>query len=218
MKTFVSIAAALLLAAACAAPPPPREALRPTGAGQRELGLTMGFMPGTYESINQDKGPGAGVRMRIAEFWKPLQKTGEFWMYMEQAKIGAEDKPFTQRIYRIVESDGKFWAEIYALPADAKNFVGEWRKPQPFAAYNPAQLREYAGCRMSMGHMTIMFWMRTESKGCRAENRDVAYETTEILGNSAGMKQGTVGFDPAGRQIAGEAGAWDFRRIAATPR
>lgn len=218
MKTLLSIGVALLLASGCASPPPPREALRPTPAGQRELGLTMGFMPGTYESINQERGPGAGTHMRVAEFWKPLQKSGEFWMYMEQAKAGQEEQPFLQRIFRFVESDGKFWGEIYALPGNPKDFVGEWRKAQPFAAYKPEQLREYAGCRLMMGHMTIMYWVRREAKTCRAENRAVAYEITEILGNSAGMKEGTMGFDASGKHIAGENGARDFRRIAAVPR
>ena len=177
----------------------------------------MSFMPGTFDSIAQEKGPGAGTRMRIAEFWKARQEKGEFWLYVEHAKVGDDARPFSQRIYRYMESDGKFWAEQYALPGKPANFVGEWRKPEPFAAYKPEQMREYEGCRMKVGQMTVMFWVQTEGKTCKAGNSAIAYESTSIFANSAGMKEGSQGFDPAGRQIAGEAGVWDFRRMSREP-
>ena len=103
-------------------------------------------------------------------------------------------------------------------PATRRISSANGARREPFAAYKPEQLREYAGCRLMMGHMTIMYWVRREAKTCRAENRAVAYEITEILGNSAGMKEGTMGFDASGKHIAGENGARDFRRIAAVPR
>lgn len=216
MKNIVRFLAAALLAGCAAAPPP--EVLRPTPAGQRSLAVLMSYFPGTFDSINQEKGPGAGTRMRIAEFWTARQQQGEFWMYVEHAKVGQDDKPFSQRIYRFVETAGRFLADVYVLPGNPESFVGEWRKPEPFAAFQPDQLKRHEGCRLKVGQMTVMFWAGTEGKSCRAQYPAAAYETTSILANSSGMKEGTQGFDKAGRQVAGEAGVWEFRRMSREPR
>jgi hypothetical protein len=209
---------ALLALAACAAPAPPPEAAHPTPAGQRSLAVIMSFMPGTFDSIAQDKGPGKGTRMRIAPFWTEREKAGEFWFYVEHARIAEDPKPFSQRIYRFTESNGRFSGDIFALPGDPAQFAGEWRKPKPFDAYKPEQLRELEGCRMNIGQMTMMFWGRTVGKKCRVDDPAVAHEFTEMFVSSAGMKEGSQGFDPAGRQITGEAGVWDFRRMSREPR
>ena len=202
--------------------PPPAEAspARPARAGGRasELAVIMTFMPGTFDSIAHDKGPGVGTRMRVAGVWEERHKLGEYWFYVEHVRAGEDARPFRQRIYRFTEERGKFAADVFALPADPSEFVGEWRKPKPFERYSPAQLREYRGCRLGVGHMTIQFWARTEGNACRAEDASVAHEFTEMRVGSAGMQYGVRGYDPAGRLVAGEAGIWDFRRMSPQPR
>jgi hypothetical protein len=146
----------LLILSACAAAPPP-EVFNPTPLGQRELALIMSFMSGTYDSIAQDKGPGPGTRMRIAPFWKEREKQGEYWLYVEHTKVESDAKPFRQRIYRFTESSAAFTGAVYKLPGPPERFVGEWRKAAPFAEYRPAQLREYEGCRLKVGQMTMLF-------------------------------------------------------------
>ena len=219
----------LILLAACAAPPeppPPAAASaqvpptksRPVTARQRELAVIMGNMSGTFDSIAQEKGPGVGTRMRIAPMWVERQPAGEYWLYVEHARLATDPRPFRQRIYRFTESEGKFFADVFALPGNPASFAGEWRKPKPFEGSTPGQLREYAGCRLAVGHMTMMFWARTEGKACRAENPAAAHEFSEMLVSSVGMKNGEQAYDPAGRLIAGEAGVWDFRRMSREPR
>ena len=211
-----ALAVSLLTLAACASAPPP-EVFKPTPHGQRELALIMSFMPGTFDSIAQDKGPGAGTRMRIAPFWKEREKQGEYWFYVEHVKAGNEAKPFRQRIYRFTESEGAFTGAIYALPGSPERFVGEWRKPAPFAEFQPAQMREFEGCRLKVGQMTMIFWARTEGKACHAE-LGAAQEFTEMLVSSNGMKNGEQAYDASGKLVAGEAGVWDFRRTSREPK
>ena len=223
----ISIAIAL---AACAAPAqpdlpvspvsvePPRAKPRPVSGRQRELAVIMAHMPGTFDSIAQQTGPGVGTRMRVAPMWVERQEDGEYWLYVEHARIDSDARPFRQRIYRFTESEGNFFADVFALPGEPRDFAGEWRKPKPFEGTTPGQLREYAGCRLAVGHMTMLFWARTEGKACRAENAAAAHQYSEMLVNSAGMKNGERAYDPAGRLIAGEAGVWDFRRMSREPR
>ena len=222
--TRVLAFASALLAAACAATPEPPKPERnlhgtaPTPSGQRELALVMGFFPGTYESIAQAKGPGVGTRMRVASIFPERAKRGEHWFYVEHTKIADDAHPFRQRIYRFTEAGRKFSGDVFALPGDPRQFVGEWKKAKPFEGYSPEQLREYPGCRLDLGQMTMMFWARTSGKACRAEHPEAAHEFTEMFASNVGMKNGEQAYDPAGRLIAGEPGVWDFRRIAPVPR
>lgn len=214
-----SLSACLLLfLAACAAPAPPREAPEPTPAGQSSLAVLMGFMPGTFESIENAKGPGVGTRMRIAPLWTEREKAGEFWFYVEHTNIADDGNPFRQRIYRFTESKGKISGDVFALPGEPRQFAGEWRKAQPFQAYKPEQMREFDGCRLGVGYMLSMFWARTEGKACRAEHPAAAHEFTEFFASSAGMKDGEQSYDSAGRLVAGVAGIWEFRRVSREPR
>jgi hypothetical protein len=155
--------------------------------------------------------------MRIAPFWKEREKQGEYWLYVEHTKVANDTKPFRQRIYRFTESAGAFTGAVYALPGSPERFVGEWRKAAPFAEYQPGQLREYEGCRLKVGQMTMIFWARTEGKACRAE-LGAYQEYTEMLVASNGMKDGEQAYDASGKLIAGEAGVWDFRRTSREPR
>jgi hypothetical protein len=191
---------------------------KPTAGDIRMLAVMTSYLPGTYESIAQDKGPGVGVRMRIAPFWTERSKDGEFWFYVEQSRVGEDDKPFQQRIYRFTGARHRFRADVFGLPGEPARFVNEWRKPKPFDAVGPGDLRAFPACAMPIGTMTAMFWAHTQGVDCRAENPTVAYERTDLFASSVGMKLGTFGFDPAGRQIAGEAGPWDFRRFTAELR
>lgn len=215
MKIIQSIASLLLLAA-CATPGPRAPTGTPTAADLRTLAVIMAHLPGTYDSIAQDRPelPGPGVRMRWAPFWREREAQGEFWFYVEHSRAAEDPKPFRQRIYRFMAINNVFFADIFALPGEPARFAGEWRKPKPFAAFTPDDLREFPGCRFRMGHMTIMFWARIEAKSCRAENPGVAYETTEMFVSSVGMKEGTFGYDASGKKVSGEAGVWDFRRYS----
>ena len=109
MMRFLAIGLSLTLAA-CAAPPEPppaaasaqapRSKPHPLTARQRELATVMSYMSGTFDSIAQEKGSGAGTRMRIAPMWVERQQAGEYWLYVEHARIADDPKPFRQRIDR----------------------------------------------------------------------------------------------------------------------
>ena len=190
----------------------PRADRPPPGA--RELEVAMSYLPGTFESIAQEKGgPGPGTRMRIAPMWVERAKQGEHWFYVEHAKSEDDAKPFRQRIYRFTNDNRKFSADVFSLPGDAKGFVGEWKKEKPFEKFSVADVREFHGCRLAIGYMLTMWWARTEGKACRAETAGAGHEHSEMLVNAAGMKNGHQAYDPDGRLIAGEPGVWDFRRI-----
>ena len=213
MKQLV-LAAALVLAA-CATPEPKVAAPKPSVEDMRMLAVGTAFMAGTFNSIAQERGPGEGTRMRIVPVWPEREKSdGEIWFYMEMARVADEARPFRQRLWRMSVLRHKFRIDEYAVPGNPKDFVGEWRKPKPFADYRPEQLREYPGCAMEIGLMLSMTWAHTIGTSCKGDDPNVAYERTDLFASTAGMKLGTFGYDASGKQVAGEVLVYDFRRTA----
>jgi hypothetical protein len=164
--------AALLAACAATQPPPPRapEAASapprvanegPTFEGQRDLTTMMSFFTG-----NWDAKPGEPpMHLRVAEFWKgsPVR-----WLYLEWFRPGEESQPRRQLVFRIAE-DGpeRMTTTVHRLPDDASRFAGEWRKPQPFAALSPADLRVVGDCRLkTLRAMIAHFVLVTEGNRC----------------------------------------------------
>jgi len=209
------VIAAALAAAACATPETRAPAPMPSVEDLRMLSVGTDFLHGTFNSVAQEKGPGAGTRMRIARMWPEREKTaGEIWLYVEMARVEDESHPFRQRIWRATVTAHKFRIDEFGLPGDPKEFVGEWRKPKPFAAFGPGQLREYPGCGLEMGLMLSMTWAHTNGQSCKGDDPKVAYERTDMFASTAGMKLGTFGYDASGKQVAGESLVYDFRRVA----
>jgi len=209
------VLAAALALVACAAPEPKVAEPKPSFEDMRMLSVGSAFLEGTFNSIAQEKGPGEGTRMRIARMWPEREKSdGEIWLYLEMARAADESHPIRQRIWRLTVSRHKFSIDEFGMPGDPKDFVGEWRKPKPFADYRPGQLTEYRGCSMEIGLMLSMTWAHTKGTSCRGDYPNVAYERTDMFASSAGMKMGTFGYDASGKQVAGEPLVYDFRRTA----
>lgn len=221
MNKLLLISAALVLTACAAARPPdpfPLEGRTP--AVQRQLELLGSFLTGTFESIAQAKGEGdlTPVKLRVARLWP--ERAGEFWYYLEYAKAGSEDQPYLQRIVRTGEAGGEMLEVEYRLPVDGKQLVGEWKKPRPLAAIDPASLREIPGCRMRLGMQQMtLFDGGTIGKECRAHVPQGAYAVSDFFLSSSSLRAWDRGYDPAGKVVWGSAsGPLEFRRTASVPR
>lgn len=221
MKKLAFITAALVLGAcAVARTPDPFPPEGRTPAVQRQLELLSSFLTGTFESIAQAKGEGdlTPVKLRIARLWP--ERAGEFWFYLEYAKVGSEDQPYLQRIVRVGEDGGEMLEAEYRLPVDGKQLVGEWKKSRPLAGIDPASLREIPGCRMRLGMQQMtLFDGGTIGKACRAHVPEGAYQVSDFYLSSSSLRAWDRGYDPAGKVVWGSpSGPLEFRRIASVPR
>ena len=221
MRILPLVALSLVLAS-CAAPraPDPFPPESRTAPVQRQLELLSSFFTGTFESIKQGTGEGDStpVKLRVARLWP--ERAGEFWYYLEYAKVGAEDKPYLQRIVRTGEVDGQMLEAEYRLPGDGKQFVGAWKQARPLEGIDPASLREIPGCRMqlAMQHMTL-FNGGTVGKECRGRVPEGAYEISDFFLSSSSLRAWDRGYDSTGKQVWGsQAGPVEFRRTASVPR
>lgn len=80
------------------------------------------------------------ITLRMVECWK--ERTDGPWLYVEQAMGSAQDKPYRQRVYRLLSTGaGKATSEVYELPGSAEDvvvkFAGQWRSPRPLADLTP---------------------------------------------------------------------------------
>lgn len=115
---------------------------------------------------NWDPKPGQPpVRLRVAEFWKgsPVR-----WLYLEWVRLDNEAKPVRQLVWRVAEDGpGMMTTTVHRLPGDASRFAGEWRKAEPFAALQPADLREVPGCRLKTQRSMIAHFVAvTDGNRC----------------------------------------------------
>jgi CpeT protein len=217
VKTLSLLAASFLLAscAATRAPDPfPPESR--TAAGTRMIELMGSFVTGSFDSIPQGRGEGDStlVKLHTVRLWPERQ--GEFWFYSEFARVGSENAPFLQRIFRMGEADGDILEIHYEVPGDGKQLVGEWRKPAPMQGIDPATLKERPGCRMhlSYGHLTL-YNGGTIGKECAGRVPGVAYEVSDFFLTSSSIRLWDRGYDASGKVVWGNPdGPLEFRKMS----
>ena len=228
MKNFA--AALLCFACACTAPSPAptamspaldaREVSRPTPQGQAAMSLLVRFLTGTWETIPQPENMGASTPQKLwhAPFWLDRVDHGERWVYAEYALPGAEDRPFRQRIYRFTESDGVITAAVFELPGPATRFVREWAKPQPFAAFKPADLEEQRGCRIRyLQQMDVIFNGGTAETTCPSGDPGAHHQRMEFFLTSSTLRTFESPRDAADKVLGRPSGPSEFRKILQIP-
>ena len=214
--TRLAAAMTCLACAGCAiAPLDPWFPASDTPDGTRDLIVLESFLMGDWTNALQAKENKefAEVRLRQVPIW--TSRAGEHWMYAEQAFPGKEDRPYRQRVYRIVARKGDLLRLEYTLPGDPARFAGEWKKAQPLAALRPEDLELRKGCTVKLQRqMEIFFNGGTQGRDCASDLEGAAYATSEISLTSSTLKTLDRGFDPEGKQVWGStAGAYDFWKI-----
>jgi hypothetical protein len=163
------------------------------------------WFPGNYSSAAQAAADNAyfDVRLHVVGIW-PDRVDGA-WLYVEQAMADAQDKPYRQRIYRIVSVPGdRAEAIVYELPGDPLAWRGAWNDPGRFNALDPGIIQARAGCsvilqRAGTGRMTGA----TLGADCGDALRGAKYATSEVYLSATALESWDRGFDAAGKQVWG---------------
>jgi hypothetical protein len=154
------------------------------------------------------------VELRMVRIWP--ERAGEHWLYVEQAMAEAIDKPYRQRIYRVLAADGgKVESRVYELP-DPKSAIGAWKKDRPLADLKPEELRKKKGCSIWLTKQPDGTWKgSTDGQGCGSELRGAKYATSEVVIVKDGLDTWDRGFNAAGKQVWGAVkGPYRFRRVS----
>lgn len=171
------------------------------------------WLSGSFSSAAQAQKDASyfDVRLQVVPIW-----TGRGdgpWLYVEQALGTQLDKPYRQRVYRLLQlSDGTLESPVYELP-QPEAVVGAWRDPARFAATGPETLLPRSGCAVRLRDEGTRFVGATEGKSCASALRGASYATSEVSLDANGIQSWDRGYDSADQQVWGATGgAYQFVR------
>jgi len=206
------IAMALLLSAASLSPGCAAVARQPerlSAVSEVALRLTGSF---SSEAQAKEDPDFLDVRLHMAPMW--TSRTDGPWIYVEQAMATALDKPYRQRVYRLVDrGDGTVESLVHELENPAER-VGAWRDPSRFDADSPRSLMLRDGCSIVLERAGDAWIGATNERDCESSLRGARYATSEVVLLEQGLDTWDRGFDAEGKQVWGATkGAYRFRRV-----
>ncbi len=178
-----------------------------------EFSLLKQYMSGSFSSELQSKNDSDyfDIRLRMEPIWASSED--EFFLYVEQAMSTSIDKPYRQRIYRVVkESDDRFVSYIYSLRAPER-FVGKSGTDAVFSSITRDSLRTLDGCevRLLFNPKLNQFEGSTGERSCASSRSGATYTTSKVIINAKGMNSWDQGWNDAGAQMWGATkGGYEF--------
>ncbi|HEX2837868.1 MAG TPA: chromophore lyase CpcT/CpeT [Phycisphaerales bacterium] len=191
------------------------------GAGPRsEFAILQSFMSGSFSSQTQaaEDPEFRDIRLHMEPIWDARTTRTQRWLYVEQSAAESMDKPYRQRVYRLIDTrGGTYRSEVYELPGDPLTFAGAWAEPSRFDVLTPEQLVAREGCTVVLRRVPAkepVFEGGTEGSGCVSTLRGAAYATSKVWIGVPGLRTWDQGFDASGAQVWGATkGPYVFRRV-----
>jgi hypothetical protein len=171
------------------------------------------YMSGSFSSELQSKNDSDyfDIRLRMEPIWSSSDT--EFYLYVEQAMNTSIDKPYRQRIYRVVkESEDRFKSYIYTMNAPAR-FVGKKGDDAVFTSITPDSLKVLEGCEVILHYNEKgqQFEGATGDRTCPSTRSGATYTTSKVVIGPRGMVSWDQGWNDAGLQVWGATkGGYDF--------
>jgi len=164
------------------------------------------WMTGAFASTAQHQASPADffdIRLAMVPIW--TERDDGPWLYVEQAIATAVDRPYRQRVYRLVDqADGSVRSDVFLLPGDPLALAGPSRAAERFATIAPEQLQPRSGCSIVLRRVDATTWAgSTDGTGCASERSGAAYATAEVTLDRDGMRTLDRGYDANGAQVWG---------------
>jgi len=186
----------------------------PPAAIAPEVDRLADWLSGSFDSSAQALRDPAflDISLHACRVW-PSRTDGR-WVYVEQARSDALDRPYRQRMYRVrFDGEGRLVSEVFAFPEGMRPAPGSWRDPSSLNEIVPDLLLPREGCAVHLSRVDDRFEGGTEGTGCASSLAGAAYATSEVVVGPDRITSWDRGFDAAGKQVWGsEAGAYEFLR------
>lgn len=178
----------------------------------RDLQTLVKWMTGDFSSMAQSKRDSAyfDIRLHIRSIWKSDKSA--HWLYVEQATAAAEDKPYRQRIYKVVRgADNRLQSIVYTLPSPEK-WVGGYKHTKIFDGLQPSELMLREGCTVYLQrNQDGDFVGSTEGNTCESTLRGAKYASSKVVISKNMLKSWDQGFNEKGEQVWGATkGGYEF--------
>lgn len=153
------------------------------------------------------------IRLVMQPIW-PDRADGP-WLYVEQARSVAADRPYRQRVYHLVRDAEGLRSDVFTLPGDEADFVAAWEDPDAFAGLTPDDLVPREGCSILLDELEEgLFVGATVGTGCGSSLGEAAYATSEVTLEPNRITSWDRGWTAGGEQAWGaETGPYVFLRL-----
>ena len=161
------------------------------------------FLPGWFSSVAQaaDDPNFLEVRLVIVPIWE--HRRDGHWFYVEQARESALDRPYRQRIYRLVAEEGGARSEVFTLP-NPDMWIGGWRVSGLFDTIGRESLTPRPGCDVHLTETAPNRYIGgTAGKGCASDLRGSVFATSEVMIEPGRISSWDRGFDGNENQVWG---------------
>jgi len=173
------------------------------------------YMTGSFSSQEQAASDTGyfDIRLEMAPIW--LERSDAYWLYVEQAVATHLDKPYRQRVYRLVSVDDSTFESIVYTLNDPLRFAGSWKEEIPLSGLTPDSLIEREGCSIIlMPKGDTAFIGSTIGKNCVSDLHGASYARSEVVITENQLYSWDRGFDAENNQVWGaEKGGYIFKRI-----
>lgn len=182
-----------------------------------KMAKLINWMTGYFSSKNQadtssDKYH-IDVRLRMRRIWQ--NRTDGFWIYVEQAYVSDTAHPYRQRLYHMIEANGKIKDEIYGINDDSLYLYG-WQNPEVFHKLSDSDitLKEYCGLDFRYNDAENVFEAKTRGCDCHASIPGIAYITSASKIHSNYLTSWDLGFNAEGKILMGPDSPYIFEKTS----
>lgn len=180
-----------------------------------QLEELLEWMSGSFSSLVQSEALPADyldIHLEMTPIWP--ERTDGPWLYVEQAAANALDRPYRQRVYRLVATPGELRSDVYELPGDPLRFAGAYRDTFLLDGVGPADLELREGCSIHLVRDHESYRGSTAGRGCTTSWGDASYATSEVSVTPDTLRSWDRGFNDAGEQVWGAVpGPYVFDRV-----
>jgi hypothetical protein len=184
-----------------------------TKPSDKPFELLKQYMSGSFSSELQSQNDSDyfDIRLRMEPIWK--SNDNEFFLYVEQAMSTSLDKPYRQRIYKVIkESEESFVSYIYTMNAPQR-FTGKMGSDEIFSVITPDSLKVLEGCevRLFFNRKLNQFEGSTADRTCPSTRSGATHTTSKVVIGPKGMNSWDQGWNDAGTQVWGATkGGYEF--------
>ncbi len=153
------------------------------------------------------------MRLEMTPIWR--ERSDAFWLYVELSTATNPDRPFRQRVCRLVKINDSTFECIAYMFDDPLRFAGAWKDEIPLTGLTPDSLVELEGCSVIlMPKGDTAFVGSTIGENCAADLNGADYIRSEMIITESEMSRWDRGFDSDDNQVWGSVtGGYEFKKV-----
>ena len=172
------------------------------------------MMTGSYDSSKQAEADSSyfNISLHMYPIWE--NRDDGKYLYVEQAVASMQDRPYRQRIYKLMKhNNGTIASYVYTLKQESL-FIGKWKTPEYFDKFGLTLIDERVGCEVILEKTESGYEGSTQNDSCGSTLRGASYATSIVSMSSEAITSWDQGFDKDGKQVWGAVkGPYIFEKL-----